>query len=662
MKKNITLKVNGKKIVITPRYYHTIVLGSGAAGLNAAIRLDSEGVENICLITEGLDKGTSINTGSDKQTYYKLGIYGADKDSPMALAESFFKGGSMHGDIAMVEASLSARAFLNLVNLGVPFPTDRYGQYVGYKTDHDPLQRATSVGPYTSREMCRALIKEIKRRPIEIREKRVAISLLTTKEKGTKRSCGLIAIDNSNNLRIEESIEIYFCENLIFAVGGPGGLYKTSVYPPVHTGAIGLALMEGAKARSLPESQYGLASIKFRWNVSGTYMQVIPKFISTAADGKSDEREFMREYFNTTGEMNSMIFLKGYQWPFDPRKVVGGSSIIDILVYIETVIKGRRVFLDFRSNCEDFSFDSLSEEAKTYLEKSNALFGTPIERLAKMNQPAIDLYLDHGINIRKEPLEIAVCAQHNNGGLAGNIWWESENIKHLFPIGEVNGSHGVYRPGGSALNSGQVGAFRAAEYIAHKYKNKSLKIENAINAAEKKLSEIFDNMEKNINAKKSWQKVRMEIQERMSENAAHIRELNKLESAVKDAWKLWDELQKNGSVAKSKKDITEACRNIQLCFAHCVYLEAILFAVRSGVGSRGSALVLDKNGIKAHPSLGDEWRFAPEDESFKEKVLETIAKGKNKVESKWINRKPLPTPDAWFENAWSAYREGKIYK
>ncbi|HRR05918.1 MAG TPA: FAD-binding protein [Victivallales bacterium] len=661
MKKNITLKVNGKKIVITPNYYHSIVLGSGAAGLNAAIRLDSEGVKNICLITEGLDKGTSINTGSDKQTYYKMGIFGSEKDSPMALAESFFNGGSMHGDIAMVEASLSARAFLNLVNLGVPFPTDKYGQYVGYKTDHDPLQRATSVGPYTSREMCRALIKELKKRPVEIREKRVAISLLTIKEKKVKRACGLITIDNSNNKPIEDSIEIYFCENLIFAVGGPGGLYKTSVYPSVHTGAIGLALIEGAKARNLPESQYGLASTKFRWNVSGTYMQVIPKFISTASDGKSDEREFMRDYFSTTGEMNSMIFLKGYQWPFDPRKVIGGSSIVDILVYIETVIRGRRVFLDFRSNCKDFSFDSLSEEAKTYLKKSNALFGTPIERLAKMNQPAIDLYLDHGIDIRREPLEIAVCAQHNNGGLAGNIWWESENIKHLFPIGEVNGSHGVYRPGGSALNSGQVGAFRAAEYIAHKYKRESLKIENAIKEAEKKLIEVFYNIEKNIKAKKNWQKVRMEIQERMSENAAHIRKLNNLESAVKDAWKLWDDLQKEGSSAKGKKALTEALRNIQLCFAHCVYLEAILFAVKSGVGSRGSALVLDKNGIKANSALDDEWRFSQEDESFKEKVLETIPEGKNKIVSKWVERHPLPSSDAWFENAWTAYREGKIY-
>ena len=126
---------------------HTLVVGSGAAGLNAAVQLRAQGVEDVLIVTEGLDKGTSINTGSDKQTYYKLGMCGAENDSPESLAESYWAGGSMHGDLALVEASLSARAFLHLVNLGVPFPRDRFGQFVGYKTDHDPRQRATSVGP-----------------------------------------------------------------------------------------------------------------------------------------------------------------------------------------------------------------------------------------------------------------------------------------------------------------------------------------------------------------------------------------------------------------------------------------------------------------------------------------------------------------------------------
>lgn len=332
-----TITLPGKKrraAALRITWVHTLIIGSGASGLNAAVQLAANGVDDTLIVSEGLRMGTSINTGSDKQTYYKLSMCGDDTDSPKTMAETYFDGGSMHGDIALAEASLSARAFMHLVNLGVPFPRDRYGQFVGYKTDHDPRQRATSIGPYTSREMCRALIRTAKSLGIPIREKRNVIQLLTVGEGEEKRVAGAIAV------REDGTLEAYGAENVVFAVGGPGGLYKTSVYPDVHTGAIGLALMAGAKGQGLPESQYGMASIKFRWNVSGTYMQVIPRFISTAADGHGDEKEFLPEYFDTVGQMCSNVFLKGYQWPFDSRKVVGGSSIVDILVYIETVLEG----------------------------------------------------------------------------------------------------------------------------------------------------------------------------------------------------------------------------------------------------------------------------------------------------------------------------------
>jgi len=99
--------------------------------------------------------------------------------------------------------------------------------------------------------------------------------------------------------------------------------------------------------------------------------------------------------------------------------------------------------------------------------------------------------LNAAVQVRKngfaaEALEIAVCAQHNNGGLAGNIWWESTNAKHLFAVGEVNGSHGVARPGGSALNAGSVGGFRAAEFIANRYAHWTLDTEAIKSVAGKK--------------------------------------------------------------------------------------------------------------------------------------------------------------------------------
>jgi succinate dehydrogenase/fumarate reductase flavoprotein subunit len=641
---------------------HTLVLGSGAAGLNAAVQIKNNGIDDVLIISEGLNMGTSINTGSDKQTYYKLGMYGSDNDSPEALSKSFFDGGSMHGDLSLVEASCSARAFLNLVNLGVKFPQDAYGQFVGYKTDHDPLQRATSFGPYTSKEMCRVLIDEVKRRNISVLEKRVAISLITIKnDAGEKRSAGLIVANLEKDC--EEIFEAYIAENIVFAVGGPGGIYKTSVYPSVHTGAIGLALMAGAKAQSLPESQYGMASIKFRWNVSGTYMQVLPKFISTAADGESDEQEFLIPYFNNSGELNTSVFLKGYQWPFDPRKVIGGSSLVDILVYIETAIKGRRVFLDYRTNCSDLDFKTLNDEAYKYLENSNALFGTPIDRLRKMNEPAISLYMDHGIDITKEPLEIAVCAQHNNGGLAGNIWWESLNIKHLFPVGEVNGSHGVYRPGGSALNSGQVAGYRAAEYIANAYKEKTLDITITEKAVKDELLKLQNHLNISKKSEVSWQKVRAEFQQRMTQYGSHIRIENCLENVVNEAEKQFDSIKKAGSKFSNVREMVEGLRNLQLCFAHKVYLSAVNAAVKSGVGSRGSSIVLDDNiGTKIHDKLDKSWKFIEENPEFRDNVLETDIKNDGTIENNWVERCPVPMSDAWFENAWADYREGKIYK
>lgn len=641
---------------------HTLVLGSGAAGLNSAVQLHKQGIEDILIVTEGLQMGTSINTGSDKQTYYKMGMYGAEKDSPEAVARSLFDGGSMHADLALVEASQSIRAFSHLVNIGVPFPRDRYGQFVGYKTDHDPLQRGTSLGPYTSRRMCEFLIQEVRRCGIPVREKRTAVKLLTTEEAEGHRACGLIALNEDG--REEPRWEIYLADNLVFAVGGPGGIYKTSVYPEVHTGAIGLALLAGANARNLADSQFGMASIKFRWNVSGTYMQVMPRFISTAADGISDEQEFLLPWFSDAGAMNSAVFLKGYQWPFDTRKVINGSSIIDILVYQETVIKGRRVFLDYRHNSHDFSWDNLTEEAYSYLQKSNALFGTPIERLATMNQPAIDLYADHCIDLTREPLEIAVCAQHNNGGLAGSLWWESENIRHLFPVGEVNGSHGAYRPGGSALTSGQAAGFRAAEYIANAYKETTLNEANARQTAENDLQELWNFLDASSRAERDWRSHREEFQTRMSTSGAHIRKSQSLQKASQEAWRQWEDLKQRGNRFADDDigETREALRNLQLCYTHAVYLDAIRKAVESGLGSRGSALALSPKGTKIHQRMDDDWRFSPENQDFRQFVLESFAGEDGMFKHHWVERREFPTFDAWFENAWAAYRQGEIYQ
>ena len=647
--KNFTIPC-GKETVPALRV-HTLIVGSGAAGLNAAVQLKRQGIDDILILTEGLEMGTSINTGSDKQTYYKLSLSGKEGDSPALMAESYFHSGSMHGDLALVESALSTRAFLNLVQLGVRFPQDRWGQFVGYKTDHDPATRATSVGPYTSRDMCRALIAEVHKNGIPVEEKRYVHKLLTTGEGADQRCCGVLAVDDRGQQMA------YAADNIVFAVGGPGGLYQTSVYPKVHTGAIGVALEAGAKAQNLQESQFGMASIKFRWNVSGSYMQVIPAFISTEADGESDPREFLQDSFSDAGELCSLIFLKGYQWPFDVRNVKDGSSVIDLLVHIETVVKGRRVFLDFRTNPHGFDFNALSREAKEYLEKSGVVQNTPIARLEKINPGAVQLYGHHGIDLHQERLEIAVCAQHNNGGLAANHWYESVNIKGLFPIGEVNGSHGVARPGGSALNAGQVGGIRAAEYIAHCGRASKFDQDVFVSVALSALQACVEFVWRCERSMHSLSEAKAAMQERMSRVGAHIRLERAVEQAVDAARQDLERLVNEGCLALGGQELVQALCYRQLCLAHLVYLETILYYIKSRAGSRGSAMVVE-SGVDGLPL--EAWQTVPEDTGFRELVLETLFED-GAVFNEWVERRLLPDDALWFESVWSDFREGKIY-
>ena len=48
--------------------YRTVVIGSGCAGLNAANWLKCLGESSVCIVTDGINRGTSRNAGSDKQT------------------------------------------------------------------------------------------------------------------------------------------------------------------------------------------------------------------------------------------------------------------------------------------------------------------------------------------------------------------------------------------------------------------------------------------------------------------------------------------------------------------------------------------------------------------------------------------------------------------
>ena len=101
----------------------TAVVGSGAAGLNAASRLFSFGRRDLTLVTEGMNCGTSRNTGSDKQTYYKMTLAGEEADSVQAMAETLFSGGCVDGEHAWRRRPVPSGAFCAWWSWASPSPT-----------------------------------------------------------------------------------------------------------------------------------------------------------------------------------------------------------------------------------------------------------------------------------------------------------------------------------------------------------------------------------------------------------------------------------------------------------------------------------------------------------------------------------------------------------
>lgn len=612
-----------------------IVAGSGAAGFAAAKRLRQFGVERVVVVTENIKGGTSRNTGSDKQTYYKLSLCKSDVDSVGDMAQTLYAGGAVNGDTALAEAALSVKEFLHLVELGVPFPQNRYGEFVGYKTDHDPKKRASSIGPFTSKAMTEVLEKAVMDMEIPIYNHHQIISILIQNQK----LAGILCLNMERQGNKDGMFRLFLSEYIVYATGGEAGMYRDSAYPKCHHGASGIAFAAGIRGRNLTEWQYGLASLKPRWNVSGSYMQVLPVLISTNQQGEN-EQEFLATRMDRPSDVLNCTFLKGYQWPFDVTKAEVGSSAVDMAVYEEIHQKNRRVFLDFRKNpCgRSFSFDILSSEALSYLKNGEVLFGTPVERLIKINAPAYEFYLQKGIDLKKERLEIALCAQHNNGGLAVDGWWET-NIQGVFAAGEAAGTHGVYRPGGAALNAGQVGAERAAICIARRLKKEKKQKDTRYQEVWLK-EQIIPSVQLAEMAVRNQGTspgiIYREAQDEMSRIAGPVRKRIDMEQ-----WcvRLKDRLTclKDQVAVTSPRQIYQVYRLYDMLTAQYVYLHSMLNYMEKGMGSRGSALY--------YPSEGPV-------NNRKENLIQEISYREGTCTCMWYEAEKIPKGDEFFEKVW----------
>ena len=175
---------------------------------------------------------------------------------------------------------------------------------------------------------------------------------------------------------------------------------------------------------------------------------------------------------------------------------------------------------------------------------SGALLEKPLDRLRKMNPLSIELYKRYKYDITQDPLEFAINNQHMNGGLAVDTWGQT-SLDGCYAVGEAAGTHGVTRPGGAALNAGQVFGTRCAEHISSRRKTPKTPVSPSGSSSKARCARIHEVLRADSAVTPGV--IRTEVQARMSDHAGIVCNAAGVQKALADAQALNESIRRRGS-------------------------------------------------------------------------------------------------------------------
>ncbi len=454
-----------------------------------------------------------------------------------------------------------------------------------------------------------------------------------TGEGTEKTAIGVLAVDLNKASDPTAALVVFNCLNVILATGGMGAAFEHTIHAAASPSGIGLGIKAGAAAANLTETRFGLTLAKARRPLAGNYQRAIPSYYSVGKGARTEEL-FLANYFHTTKQIASAVFLKGEHWPFSTTRLQAlGPSIIDIAVHKE-IAAGRRVFVNFSQNIKgqdigQFNISQLDPQAREFLEKTGTVQFSPYDRLRHLDPTCIDALLDFKVDLR-EPQEVMLCAEDTFGGIAVNLWWET-NVRHLFAVGDVACTHGN-PPEGAELNAGQVGGIRAAERIARHYGATPLPLDRFLTLASPQIESEISSMRRYVYGPieaPSVRNVQKEIQQRTSAAAGMIRGVGSVAGAIADARRLYESIRTGAQRLSRPAEFVAAIENELLCLSQLALLESLKAYIEHGGGSRGAYLILDERGdATVLTKRGSELRHRNENMGLRNQIVEvSLASG-----------------------------------
>jgi fumarate reductase (CoM/CoB) subunit A len=418
------------------REAHVLVIGSGGAGVRAAI--EASGYGETILVSKTL-------AGKGGCTTMAEGGYNAvlrEQDSCEIHYEDTMNGGAWlnNPELVRILVDESPQRMGDLLHWGAVFDVTDCCEVAQRPFGGQRFPRTCYAGDRTGHEMISTLMDRLHSTDVSVENEITIISLL----KDGDRVSGAAGLDRRGELRV------ILADSTVLATGGGTKIYDISTNSSSGTGdGYALGFRAGADLIDMEEIQFHPTGAVYPYDARGRLVTEAVRGEGGLLLNTSHER-FMEKYDPQRMELST-------------RDVVARAIATEIIEGRGTVNGG--VYLDV-----------------THLPRSQIETRLPV---------MLEQFLKFGVDIRDEPMEVAPTAHHIMGGLRITAKGET-TIPGLFACGEVAGGvHGANRLGGNALADTQVFGRRAGEAAGRSQEREKITDLKGINAIRNRL-QSFD--------------------------------------------------------------------------------------------------------------------------------------------------------------------------